>query len=271
MEPTPRRKGGRPKGSKTRAPIVRPVTPDGRPVTRVVGYVRVSSEKQADEGVSLDAQRAKLAAHCVALDLELVAMEADEGVSAKTIDRPALQRALAMLRDGKADGMLVPKLDRLTRRVVDLGYLIETYFVDGKWSLMSVADQIDTRTAAGRLVLFVLMSVAQWEREAIGERTADALAHLKNEGVPLGRPAMGLRHASDLDANGRRVIVPVETDLAAVARIRDLRAAGLSFKRIAARMAQEGWDAQRGGQWFPNTVRRIYQRGAPTGTPPTPR
>jgi len=84
---------------------------------RVVGYVRVSSEGQATEGVSLDAQRVKLAAYCTAMDFELVALEADEGVSAKTLRRPGLQRALAALEEGRADAVLVTKLDRLTRSV----------------------------------------------------------------------------------------------------------------------------------------------------------
>jgi site-specific DNA recombinase len=151
----------------------------------------VSTERQADEGVSLDAQRAKLRAHCAALDLQLVAVEADEGVSAKTLERPALQRALAMLREHHADALLVPKLDRLTRRVVDLGLLIETYFAEGRWALVSVADQIDTRTTVGRMTPYILMSVAQWEREAIGERTADALAHLRAEASDSGEPRSG--------------------------------------------------------------------------------
>lgn len=253
-------KGGRPKGSKAKAVVHRVLAPDGRPMTRVVGYVRVSSEQQATEGVSLDAQRAKLAAHCTALDLNLVALESDEGVSAKTLDRPALQRALAMLREGKADALLIPKLDRLTRRVIDLGLLIEDYFAEGKWALLSVADQIDTRTAAGRMVLFILMTVAQWEREAIGERTRDALAHLRTEGIHLGRAAMGMRHSDDLDAEGRRVIVRVEADIAAVERIRHLRASGSSFAEIAESLASEGYPTQRGGRWLPNTVRRIWMR-----------
>ena len=123
--------------------------------TRVIGYVRVSTEGQADGGVSLDAQRAKLAAYCVALDLDLVCIEEDAGLSAKTLDRPALARALDALRAGRADALLVAKLDRLTRSVRDLGTLVDTYFAAGKWALLSVADSIDTRSAAGRLVLNV--------------------------------------------------------------------------------------------------------------------
>lgn len=269
----PLNRGGRPRGSRSK---VRPASssPDtGRALTRVVGYVRVSTERQADEGVSLDAQRAKLRAHCAALDLELVAVEADEGVSAKTLERPALQRALAMLREHHADALLVPKLDRLTRRVVDLGLLIETYFAEGRWALVSVADQIDTRTAAGRMTLYILMSVAQWEREAIGERTADALAHLRAEGVQLGRAAFGWRHTEVTDpATGRRIVGAVETEVAVIERIRVLRAEGKAFARIARQLGDEGHPTQRGGRWLPNTVRRVWQRATrasgPCGTSP---
>ncbi len=235
----------------------------GRTLTRVVGYVRVSTERQVDEGVSLDAQRAKLRAHCVAHDLELVAVEADEGASAKSLERPGLQRALAMLSSGQVTALLVPKLDRLTRRVVDLGHLIEAYFAGGHWALLSVADQIDTRTAAGRMTLFILMSVAQWEREAIGERTADALAHLRAQGVTLGRPGLGWRHAPEADpSTGRRVLSPVPDEFATVARIRALREQGLSYAAIAAQLAAEGHRSKREGRWLPNTVRRVYLRAA---------
>jgi len=262
VEPPPKR-GGRPPGSRSKVRPAGPPSPTGQVLTRVVGYVRVSTERQADEGVSLDAQRAKLRAHCAALDLELVAVEADEGVSAKTLDRPALQRAFAMLREHQADALLVPKLDRLTRRVVDLGHLIETYFAEGRWALVSVADQIDTRTAAGRMTLFILMTVAQWEREAIGERTADALAHLKAEGVPLGRPALGWRHTPVTDpVTGRRVLGVMEEELATVARIRALRAEGRSYAAIARQLAADGRPSQRGGRWLPNTVRRVWLRNA---------
>src|SRR5216684_2636542 len=85
------------------------------------------------------------------------------------LDRPGLQRALAMLKAGEGEALLGVKLDRLTRSVVDLGTLVERYFVPGKAALLSVGEQIDTRSAAGRLVLNVLASVSQWEREAIGE------------------------------------------------------------------------------------------------------
>lgn len=229
--------------------------------TRVVGYIRVSTEGQADGGVSLDAQRAKLTAYCTALDLELVAVEADAGLSAKSLARPALQRALGMLRDGQADALLVVKLDRLTRSVRDLGTLVEDYFATGRWALLSVADSIDTRSAAGRLVLNVLASVAQWEREATAERTRDALAHLRSEGVRLGGAALGWERGEAVDAAGRRVVVAVEDEADTVGRILALKADGVSVRRIAEILAAEGRRTKAGGQWHPTTVQRVIARG----------
>src|SRR5690606_6196856 len=93
--------------------------------TRTVAYLRVSTDKQADKGVSLDAQGAKVAAYAELYDLDVVEVIVDAGVSAKTLDRPGLGKALAMLRSGKADALLVCKLDRLTRSVRDLGELVD--------------------------------------------------------------------------------------------------------------------------------------------------
>jgi hypothetical protein len=87
---------------------------------RVVGYVRVSTEQQAQEGVSLDAQRARIKAYCVSQAISLVDVIVDDGYSAKSLERPGLRAALRMLADGKADGIVVVKLDRLTRSVKDL-------------------------------------------------------------------------------------------------------------------------------------------------------
>jgi DNA invertase Pin-like site-specific DNA recombinase len=107
---------------------------------RTVAYVRVSTDKQVEHGLSLDAQQAKLTAYATLYDLDLVAVEVDAGVSAKTLQRPALQQALWRLKAGEAEALLVVKLDRLTRSVKDLGVLVETYFLAGKWSLLSVSE-----------------------------------------------------------------------------------------------------------------------------------
>src|SRR3954469_45725 len=95
---------------------------------RVIGYIRVSTEEQASEGVSLDAQRCKLEAYAKLYELDLVAVEVDAGVSAKTLERPGLRSALARLARGDVEGLLIAKLDRLSRSVADWNALIEAHF-----------------------------------------------------------------------------------------------------------------------------------------------
>lgn len=222
--------------------------------TRAIAYLRVSTDQQATEGVSLDAQRAKVQAFADLYDLELVAVEVDAGASASTLDRPGLNRALAALRAKKADALLVVKLDRLTRSVRDLGELLAGYFSnDRPWALLSVSDQIDTRTAAGRMVLHILTSVAQWEREAIGERTAAAMAHMASRGEYTGgQVPYGYRVADD----GTH-LVEHAGEQEVVAAIRELRAGGLSLRAVVAELAKRGMVARSGKPLGLTQVARI--------------
>lgn len=222
--------------------------------TRAIAYLRVSTDQQATEGVSLDAQRAKVQAFADLYDLELVAVEVDAGASASTLDRPGLNRALAALRAKKADALLVVKLDRLTRSVRDLGELLAGYFSnDRPWALLSVSDQIDTRTAAGRMVLHILTSVAQWEREAIGERTAAAMAHMASRGEYTGgQVPYGYRVADD----GTH-LVEHAAEQEVVAAIRELRAGGLSLRAVVAELGKRGMVARSGKPLGLTQVARI--------------
>jgi site-specific DNA recombinase len=221
--------------------------------TRTIAYLRVSTDKQADRGISLDAQRAKAEAYAGLYELDLVEVIVDAGESAKTLDRPGLQRALAMLREGRADALLVVKLDRLTRSVVHLGELVEDYFAAGKWALLSVGEQIDTRSAAGRLVLNILASVSQWEREAIGERTATAMQHKAARGEYTGGQApFGYR----VGADGER-LEPEPTEQAALELARQLRAEKQSLREVSRALAERGWCSRTGKAFSPVQVARM--------------
>ena len=221
-------------------------------MTRVVAYCRVSTEEQASSGVSLAAQEQKLRAYCLAMDLELVAVESDAGVSAKTLDRPALARALAALDSGAADALVVVKLDRLTRSVRDLADLLEQYF-SADHGLISLGESVDTRTAAGRLVLNVMTSVAQWEREAIGERTSSALQHMKAQGKRVGAVPYGYELAEDGET-----LVPNETEQAVIARARELRDGEFrSLRMVSALLANEGVFSRKGTRFDPQQIARM--------------
>jgi site-specific DNA recombinase len=226
---------------------------------KVIGYIRVSTEEQAADGVSLATQREKLNGYAKLYDLDLIAVIEDAGESGKTLNRPGLQEALAMIRRGEAGGLLIAKLDRLSRSVVDWNTLIDGYFGEraGK-QLFSVADSIDTRTAAGRLVLNVLMSVSQWERETIGERTKDALQHKIRNGERCGKVRFGYRLAED----GRNLL-PVPEEQEAIRIMRELKAAGESLRDIAAELTHRGILTKEGNtQWKHTTVAQILTRAA---------
>jgi DNA invertase Pin-like site-specific DNA recombinase len=211
--------------------------------------------------VSLEAQRAKLRAYCQALDLELVDITCDNGASASTLKRSGLRFALSLLEAGKADALIVVKLDRLTRSVKDLGHLCETYFGEGKpWSLLSVADAIDTRSASGKLVLNVLMSVAQWEREAASERTRDALQQVKAEGGRLGQVEFGYRFSERLDSHGRRLVEIDPQAQEVLQRIVAEHDSGVEVPQIVKDLNQEGLKTLRGRDWHRVQVYQILRR-----------
>lgn len=224
---------------------------------RVAIYCRVSTADQADNGVSLEAQQAKLAAYASLYDLTVIDTITDAGESAKSLNRPGLQRALEMLRKGESDGLLVAKLDRLTRSVADWQTLIDGYFGEkaGK-QLFSLSDSIDTRTAAGRMVLNMLLVVSQWEREIIGERTRDALRHKIRKGQRVGKVLYGY----DL-ANDGKTLVANESEQQTISLITELRSAGRSLEQIAAELTQRGIPTKSGlSKWIHTAVRRILNR-----------
>lgn len=200
-----------------------------------LGYIRVSTIEQADKGASLDAQRAALTAEAErrGWDLRIVA---DEGVSAKTMNRPALQDALQQLDAGKADHLMAIRLDRVSRSVADFAGLLDRAHRRG-WGLVLLSPNLDTSTPEGRFTANVLASAAQYERELIGARTREAMAQRKAEGVHVGRP-------KELpDSVYRRIISD--------------RAEGRSMAAIAAALTADGVPTARGGSWHASTVHRV--------------
>jgi len=191
-----------------------------------IGYCRVSTDQQCERGVSLAAQAQKIRAMALVHGAELVAVIQEGGESAKTLDRPGMQRVLAMVERRQVQAVIVAKLDRLTRSVRDLCELLELLERRGV-ALISVAESLDTGSAAGRLVINIMAAVSQWEREAIGERTRDALRHKRSQGERVGNIAFGYRLAAD----GKHVEAdPGEQTV--LEEVRRLRGAGVSLRSL---------------------------------------
>ncbi len=176
------------------------------------------------------------------------------GVSGKSLSgRGGLQQVLAALRAGEADGLVVAKLDRLSRSVRDVLDLVDEAGRRG-WQLHSIAEHLDTSTASGRFTLTVLAGLAQMEREQVAERTRAALAHLRSQGKRTsGRAPFGYRFEA-----GHEVEAPVERP--ALARILELRADGLGPRRLARALADEQLPNPRTGRAFtPGTLQAIVR------------
>lgn len=205
---------------------------------QVVGYIRVSTEDQAREGVSLAAQRAKIDAYALVKDWRVVEVIQDD-MTAKHLRRRGVQRLLALVARRQVGAVIVYKLDRLTRSVKDLNSLVEL-FDKKEVALVSLQESLDTTTASGRLMMNLLASVSQWEREVIGERTRDAMQHLKAQGQVYSRL--------------------VFDNATTLAQIHTRRAAGATLQEIADELTAAGVPTVRGGVWAPATMMGILRR-----------
>lgn len=217
-----------------------------------VGYVRVSTEEQAATGVSLEAQRARIEAYGLAMGRNIDEFVIDAGESAKTLRRPGMQRLLQRLENREIAGVIALKLDRLTRSVRDLSTLLEL-FARHEAALVSVTESLDTSTAAGRMVVHMLAVISQWEREAIGERTAFALAHKRQNRLAYGPPPFGYRR------EGQQLVEDAEQQAALAAAIA-MSVRGASLRQIGAMLTARQVRPPRGGrEWYAATVRAILR------------
>src|SRR5689334_3191518 len=161
---------------------------------------------------------------------------------------------MGLVNGGKVDAVIVAKLDRLTRSVKDLCNLLEL-FEKRKVALISVAESLDTASAGGRLVITIMAAVSQWEREAIGERTRDALRHKRSQGHRVGNIPFGSRLAAD----GKR-LEPDEGEQQALQEIRRLRGEGTSLRGIAGALNRGPFRTRRGTAWRLESVARVVKQ-----------
>ena len=218
-----------------------------------IGYIRVSTEQQADEGISLEAQRAKIAAWCEINDYQLAQVCVDSGISGKSMDkRTGLQNALAATK--KDNALVVYSLSRLARSTKDCISIGEQLKKKG-CDLVSITEKIDTGSAMGEFFFTLMAALGQMERKLIAERTAMALKHKKNKGevyapVPFGYSAI----------DGR--LVEVESEAKIVAEIMRRRAAGSTLTAIATDLNNAGIAGKKGGKWFASSVSYLINRQA---------
>lgn len=216
---------------------------------RAIAYVRVSTDEQAREGISLDAQRSKIAAWCEVMGYGLVQTFADEGISGHSMDkRPGLQAAVDAVCDAGCV-LVVYSLSRLarnTRETLELGERLSKAGAD----LVSLSEKIDTTSAAGKMVFRMLAVLAEFERDQVSERTALAMQYKKakkeriSRHIPFGMQlSVDETHLEDNSA-----------EQAVIDAARSLHAEGLSSRRIATRLADRGMYSRAGSVFTPSAI-----------------
>jgi DNA invertase Pin-like site-specific DNA recombinase len=195
----------------------------------------VSTEEQAASGAGMAAQRKAIRAEAERRGWVLIEVIEDAGWSAKDLKRPGIAHALELLRSGQADTLVVAKLDRLSRSMLDFAQLMETARKQS-WAVVALDVNVDTTTPSGEMVAGVTAVVAQYERRLIGQRTRDGLAAKHAAGVRLGR----------------RSVLPA----AVVERIASERDAGRSLRAIAEGLnADDVATGQGGARWYASSIR----------------
>ena len=215
---------------------------------KAAGYCRVSTEEQATEGLSLDAQLDRITAYCQSKGWDLVETYTDPGFSGKTLRRPAMQRALADAQVGRFDVLVVWRLDRLSRRQRDVLYVIEDAL--GPAGLVSCTESFDTTTPAGRAMLGMLAVFAQLERESIVERTIMGKQKAVESGRHQGKPPYGYT-GSD------HQLVPVEPQATFVRELFRRFLEGEKLAQLTEWAAHSGCAPRQAHTWSPTALRRI--------------
>lgn len=208
---------------------------------RAIGYCRVSTEEQGDSKAGLESQEATIRAEVEKRGWDLLDIRTDVASGKSLRKRDELGSALRDLAAGRADVLVVAKLDRLSRSVMDFASIMETAKSEG-WSIRVLDLDVDMTTSMGELVANIMISLAQWERRVIGERTKAALVAVRARGTKLGRKG-------NVDEETRRLI-------------RVLRDNGKSWQGIADALAAEGVPTAQGGTWHGATVRKIHEHSS---------
>ena len=234
-------------------------TYDGTVTTRrAIGYVRVSTDMQASEGISLEAQQAAIEQYCSLHGLKLVAICKDV-LSGGKDQQPGLQDALRTL-ERSGDVLVVVKFDRLSRSIRHFCELYETYFKNGEKELVAIRESIRLDSALGRALISILLVFAQMEREATGERTREAIQHIRRSGYHFGKAPYGKKTIPAPDNPRMKVLVDDEGELAVIAQLKAWAAEGIGISEMAKRLNAAGAPPPQGPRWTKSLIYNLRLR-----------
>lgn len=216
-------------------------------------YIRVSTEDQAKDGFSINAQKEKLTKYAESNDWKIFDYYIDDGISGKNLtDRPEVNRMLRDIKNKKINNVLIYKLDRLTRSVKDLIDLIEL-FEKNDCTFNSQTEKIDTSNAVGRMFVKIIGIFAEFERENLAERVSFGYEQKTREGYYTNTNGV---YGYDYDLKNHKLVVN-ELEKKLVERVFDLYLEGYSYFKISKLFNEENIPTKRNGHWAPSTIKQI--------------
>jgi len=228
----------------------------------VAAYIRVSTEEQAREGYSISAQKQKLEAFCISQGWDVFNFYVDEGLSAKDLERPELQRMLKHIEEGVVDCVLVYRLDRLTRSVLDLYKLLEV-FEKHNCKFKSSTEVYDTTTAMGRVFITIIAALAQWERENLAERVRMGMQQKASQGKWVTNTAP---FGYEIDRENDTLVINF-SEAALVKEIYQLYLTNsMGMNKVATTLNERHFTNKSGQSWNTNKVRYILTNPTYKGT-----
>ena len=225
---------------------------------RAIGYVRVSTDMQANEGISLEAQQVAIAQYCSLHGLKLVTICKDV-LSGGKDQRPGLQEALRTL-ERSGDVLVVLKFDRLSRSIRHFCELYETYFKDGSKELVAIRESIRLDSALGRALINILLVFAQMEREATGERTREAIHHIRQSGYHFGKAPYGKKTIPAPENPRMKVLVDDDEELAVLDQLKAWAAQDVGISEMANRLNAAGTSPPQGARWTKSVIYNLRLR-----------
>lgn len=218
-------------------------------------YVRVSTEDQANNGVSLENQIDKCKQYCQLHGLEPFRIISDAGKSGKNLSREGIQEIIQLCKSKNIKSVVVYKLDRLTRSLRDLLNLIDI-FKENAIGLHSIHENLDTSSPMGKFFIHMIGAISQLERDTISQRTKDALAKRKEQGIYLGQVPFGYKRTPEgkleIDEDEWRIL-----DYATKCR----NHYKMSYREIARVLNRERMKTKFGKMFSPLTVMRMLKAG----------
>ena len=225
---------------------------------KMIGYARVSTFEQAEEGMSIENQQKRIKAFAEMWDIDLLEIVTDLGSTGDNLERDGIQKVLKMLMNDEADGVIVYSLDRFSRNTRHILNVVDEYFKKREKILCSLSENIDTTNAIGEFMFTIFAAIAQYERARIVERINSVLEMKREKGERIGSTPLGFKTVYKDPGNKKGgKLEPVIEELIILREIVENRQAGWSYYDICYNLDNRNIKPKRGKRWWPSSIKHI--------------